>query len=201
MKRMNTVSDDEVYVTPTFLQNEREGPLRSEQHVHHFFPRQLSRLDMIALFVLIILYIPNVSVVQVMQAAGSWIYLYWVCGFVLFMLPCTLVVAQLNRFLPADGSVYVWTHRALGDIWGFFAGFCAWLPGVLNILATAFSALVCFHTLAHIVLGSDPAWLVAPWQDSLFLLVFVLLCGAMSLLPLHPLMKWAKIIAGLYLLV
>src|SRR5690242_15588523 len=129
MEIADTVNDSEAYGAPTFLQNELGGPLRSEQRVRHFFPRRLSHLDMIALFVLLILYIPNVSVVQIMQAAGPWIYLYWVCGLALFMLPSAIVIAQLNRFLPADGSVYVWTHRALGAIWGFFAGFCAWLPG------------------------------------------------------------------------
>jgi len=51
------------------------------------------------------------------------------------------VTGQLNRFMPADGSIYVWSHRALGSLWGFFAGFCAWFPGVL-VLLTAGTAVV-----------------------------------------------------------
>jgi amino acid transporter len=42
-----------------------------------------------------------------------------------------LVTAQLGQMFPRDGSLYVWTQKALGPFWGFFAGFCAWWPGIL----------------------------------------------------------------------
>jgi amino acid transporter len=37
---------------------------------------------------------------------------------------------------PGEGSIYLWTHKAFGPFWGFFAGFCAWWPGVLVMVAT-----------------------------------------------------------------
>ena len=37
---------------------------------------------------------------------------------------------------PGEGSIYLWTQKAFGPFWGFFAGFCAWWPGVLVMVAT-----------------------------------------------------------------
>ena len=37
---------------------------------------------------------------------------------------------------PGEGSIYLWTQKAFGSFWGFFAGFCAWWPGVLVMVAT-----------------------------------------------------------------
>src|SRR5213075_893655 len=49
---------------------------------------------------------------------------------------CALVTAQLGQMFPQEGSLYVWTQKALGPFWGFFAGFCAWWPGILVMVAT-----------------------------------------------------------------
>jgi amino acid transporter len=38
--------------------------------------------------------------------------------------------------VPGEGSIYLWTQKAFGPFWGFFAGFCAWWPGVLVMVAT-----------------------------------------------------------------
>src|SRR5258708_11168812 len=35
---------------------------------------------------------------------------------------------------PKEGSIYVWTNKAFGPFWGFFAGFCAWWPGICVVL-------------------------------------------------------------------
>src|SRR5260370_588333 len=37
---------------------------------------------------------------------------------------------------PGEGSIYLWPNKAFGTFWGFFAGFCAWWPGVLVMVAT-----------------------------------------------------------------
>src|SRR6266581_2645253 len=121
--------------TPTILQNAIGEPLRSEQRIGELLPRTLSRVDMLVIFIAIVLFIPNASIVQATQGAGGTTYLYWVIGIVTFLVPGAIVAGQLYRFMPADGSIYVWTHRALGPLWGFFAGFCAWFPVILAMLA------------------------------------------------------------------
>src|SRR5919205_436512 len=119
---------------PTPMQSAMGDPLRSEQRTGEMLPRVLSRVDMLIIFIAIVLFIPNASLVQATQGAGAATYVYWVIGTITFLLPGAIVAGQLNRFMPVDGSIYVWTHRALGPLWGFFAGFCAWFPGVLVLL-------------------------------------------------------------------
>ena len=40
----------------------------------------------------------------------------------MFLIPGALVTAQLGQMFPQEGSLYVWTQKALGPFWGFFAG-------------------------------------------------------------------------------
>src|SRR5437763_13063156 len=139
--------------TPTTLQNVIGEPLRSEQRTGELLPRTLSRVDMFVIFLAIVLFIPNSSVVQATQGAGAATYLYWVIGTITFLIPGAIVCGQLNRFLPVDGAIYVWTHRALGPLWGFFAGFCAWFPGVLVLLAAGCAIVSLFHGIGIRVVG------------------------------------------------
>src|SRR6266704_5189393 len=106
---------------PTDLQKALGEPLRSEQRTGELLPRVLSRVDMLTIFIVIVLFIPNASIVQATQGAGAATYFYWVVGSITFLLPGAVIAGQLNRFMPVDGSIYVWTHRALGPFWGFFA--------------------------------------------------------------------------------
>ena len=131
--------------TPTVFQNAIGEPLRSEQRINDFFPRVLTRVDLLVIFIAIVLFIPNASVVQATQGAGAATYLYWVIGTITFLIPGAIVAGQLNRFMPVDGSIYVWTHRALGPLFAFFAGFCSWFPGVLVLLSAAAGILTLIY--------------------------------------------------------
>lgn len=186
--------------TPTTLQKAMGEPLRSEQRINQYLPRVLSLFDMIALFILIILFVPNISVVQIIQATGPYIYLYWLLAFAVFLVPSAIVTTQLNRFIHADGSIYVWTHRALGAIWGFFAAFCSWFPGVLTILTAGASVVSILQYLGPLLYGPHTTWLTAPWQQGLVILGIIALSGVLSLLPLPALMKIAKGTVALHLL-
>src|SRR5579859_3060908 len=123
----------EGHYTPTVLQSAMGESLRSEQRINDFLPRVLSRVDLLVIFIAIVLFIPNASIVQATQGAGAATYFYWIIGTATFLIPGAVITGQLNRFMPVDGSIYVWTHRALGPLLGFFAGFCAWFPGVLAL--------------------------------------------------------------------
>lgn len=194
---MNTAGEQ---YTPTVLQNAMGDPLLSEQRTGELLPRVLSKMDMLTIFIAIVLFIPNASIVQATQGAGVTTYLYWVIGTVTFLLPGAIVTAQLNRFMPVEGSIYVWTHRALGSLWGFFAGFCAWFPGVLVLLAASDSVLSLIQGIGVQVAGPDANWLSEPWQQGLLFLSVLLLASWLSTLPLRPIMKLAKSIVTLYAL-
>ena len=86
------------------LQGTLDEPLRSEQRIHEFFPRVLSRVDLLVIFIAIVLFIPNASVVQATQGAGGATYIFWIVGALTFLVPGALVSAQLYRFMPSDGS-------------------------------------------------------------------------------------------------
>src|SRR6266568_74886 len=182
---------------PTVLQKAIGEPLRSEQRTGEFLPRVLSRVDMLAIFIAIVLFIPNVSIVQ---GAGSATYLYWVIGTITFLVPGVIVAGQLNRFMPADGAIYVWTHRALGPLWGFFAGFCAWFPGVLVLLAASAGIVSLIQGIGTQIAGPNANWLVEPWQQGMVVLSVLLVAGWLSTKPLRLLMTIAKGVVALYLL-
>ena len=162
---MNNLEEQQIRqipYTPTFVQNALGEPLRSEQRINEFFPRGLSRGDLLVIFIAIVLFIPNASIVQATQGAGGATYIYWLIGTITFLLPGALVVAQLYRFMPVDGSIYVWTHRALGPLLGFFAGFCAWFPGVLVLLSTSDSIVTLIQGIGAQISGPNVNWLDDP---------------------------------------
>src|SRR5947207_2088032 len=184
--------------TPTALQNIIGEPLRSEQRTGELLPRTLSRIDMFVIFIAIVLFIPNASVVQATQGAGAATYLYWVIGTITFLIPGAVVAGQLNRFMPVDGSIYVWTHRALGPLFGFFAGFCSWFPGVLVLLSAAASVLTLIQGIGVQISGINANWLAPTWQQGIVVIIILLLAGWLSTLPLNRLMKFAKVVILFY---
>src|SRR5579875_995579 len=184
--------------TPTVLQTAIGEPLRSEQRTNEYLPRVLSRVDMLVIFIAIVLFIPNASVVQAAQGADSAIYLYWIIGTITFLLPGAIVTGQLYRLMPVDGAIYVWTHRALGPLWGFFAGFCAWFPGILVLLSTSDIILSLLEGISTELYGTPADWSLAAWQQGIIVLIVLLFAGLFSLVPLRWIMKIAKWIILLY---
>lgn len=117
----------------TTAQPESHGELLSERVAGGMLPRVLNTFDMVAIFVSIVLFITNAAVIQ---SAGPAAFGWWVIGFLAFLIPGAIVTGQLGRMFPGEGSIYLWTQKAFGPFWGFFAGFCAWWPGVLVMVAT-----------------------------------------------------------------
>ncbi len=179
---------------------ELDEPLRSEQRIHEFFPRVLTRIDLFVIFLAIVLFIPNASLVQATQGAGAVTYLFWIIGGLTFLVPGAIVSAQLYRLMPSEGSIYVWTHRALGPLLGFFAAFCAWFPGILVPFATTDSILTLVQGIGVQVAGSNANWLTDPHQGGLVIVGVLALAGAVSLLSLRLVMRIARIVVALYCL-
>src|SRR6516165_5464353 len=114
------------------------GTLISERVAGGILPKVLTTFDMVAIFVAIVLFITNAAVIQ---SAGPSAFGWWIIGFVVFLIPCAIATGQLGAMFPGEGSIYLWTHKAFGPFWGFFAGFCAWWPGVLVMVATGTSVI------------------------------------------------------------
>jgi amino acid transporter len=105
--------------------------LRSERIAGGILYKVLNTFDMVAIFIAIVLFITNSPGIA---AAGPVAYIYLVVGFLTFLIPGAIVTGQLGRMFPQEGSIYVWTNKAFGPFWGFFAGFCAWWPGIFVVL-------------------------------------------------------------------
>lgn len=112
---------------------EPNGEFLSERVASSMLPRVLNTFDMVAIFVSVVLFITNAAVIQ---SAGPAAFGWWLIGFLAFLIPGAIVTGQLGRMFPGEGSIYLWTQKAFGSFWGFFAGFCAWWPGVLVMVAT-----------------------------------------------------------------
>ncbi|HEX9342223.1 MAG TPA: amino acid permease [Actinomycetota bacterium] len=130
------------------------GELLSERVAGGILPKVLNSFDMVAIFLAIVLFITNAAVIQ---SAGPAAFGWWILGFVAFLIPGAIVTGQLGLMFPGEGSIYLWTHKAFGAFWGFFAGFCAWWPGVLVMVATGVGTLA---FLGFVFPGTVGAWSV-----------------------------------------
>ncbi len=142
-----------------------DNVLRSERIVGGILPKVLNTFDMVAIFVAIVLFITNSPGIA---AAGPVAYIYLVVGFLTFLIPGAVVTGQLGRMFPNEGSIYVWTTKAFGPFMGFFAGFCAWWPGVFVIIVTG-SLVSTFITKLGALFGANI--LTDPWQLGLVIVV------------------------------
>jgi len=59
----------------------------------------------------------------------------------LFSIPISFATAELTTAFPVEGGNYRWSRMALGDFWGFQAGWWAWMTGVVtnSIFAVLFA--------------------------------------------------------------
>ncbi len=114
------------------ITDQRSSILRSERIAGGILPKVLNSFDTLAIFVAIVLWIPNAATVT---GAGPAAFIYWGLGFITCLIPGAIVTGQLGLMFPGEGSIYVWTTKAFGNFVGFLGGFCAWWPGILVIIS------------------------------------------------------------------
>src|SRR5258706_973858 len=149
--------------------------LRSERIAGGILYKVLNTFDMVAIFVAIVLFITNSPGIA---AAGPVAYIYLVAGFLTFLIPGAIVTGQLGRMFPKEGSIYVWTNKAFGPFWGFFAGFCAWWPGIFVIVVCG-SLVSTFITDLFSRFGLSV--LTQPWQLGLVILIVTAISFGLSI--------------------
>jgi amino acid transporter len=136
--------------------------MRSEKVAPVLVARTLGSFDLVVVFVGIVLFINNAAGVQV---AGPSMFIFWTVAFATFLITGAFVTAQLGRMFPEEGSLYVWTHKVLGPFWGFFAGFVAWWPGPIVMVAAGI--------------------LVKNWEIGIVVLIVLWFSATMSLLKMR----------------
>src|SRR5258706_15777803 len=85
--------------------------LTSERVAGGMLPRVLNSFDMVVIFVAIVLFISNVPG---LFGNGPVALVYFLIGFVTFLIPGAIVTGQLGVLFPGEGSIYLWTHKAFG---------------------------------------------------------------------------------------
>jgi len=129
------------------ITDQRSSILRSERIAGGILPKVLNSFDMVAIFIAIVLWIPNSAVVA---GAGPAAFVYWGLGFITCLIPGAIVTGQLGLMFPGEGSIYVWTTKAFGKFVGFLGGFCAWWPGILVIISGSYAVVIFIQSLGRL---------------------------------------------------
>lgn len=82
----------------TSVEGSGGGSLRSERIAGGILPKVLNTFDMVAIFIAIVLFISNSSVIA--GGAGPSAYVYWILGFITFLIPGAIVTGQLGLMFP-----------------------------------------------------------------------------------------------------
>jgi amino acid transporter len=144
--------------------------LPSERAIPHILPPVLGTGDLLALFLLNVFWVTNITPIAIGGASG---FLYWgICGLTFFV-PCSFVMAQLARMYPTSGGIVTWTYHALGSKWSFFVGICAWLPGILSVVNAAVAVI-------SLVQAVQASWLDQTWEQGVALIAVLLFCGVLA---------------------
>jgi glutamate:GABA antiporter len=134
--------------------------------------KTLTSFDLVVIFIGIVLFIVNAAGFQFVGPAA---FVYLILAYLTFLIPGCFVTAQLGRMFPEEGSIYVWTHKALGPFWGFFAGFVAWWPGPL---AMVFAPIL----VVSLAQGIWPDALTETWQQGVLILAVLWFSALLSVL-------------------
>ena len=161
------------------MATQTEDRMISEKIASVLVARTLGPFDLVVIFVAIVLFIINSAG---LQAAGPSVFIFWTVAFATFLITGAFVTAQLGRMFPEEGSLYVWTHKALGPFWGFFAGFVAWWPGPMVMVA---SGVLVANFIQQIGRFFDHDILSKNWEIGIVALAVVLFSAAMSLLRMR----------------
>lgn len=158
--------------------------LRSERIAGGILPKVLNSFDMVAIFVAIVLFISNAGIIP---GAGAAAFIYWGLGFVTFLIPGAIVTGQLGLMFPGEGSIYVWTNKAFGAFLGFFAGFCAWWPGILVMIATG-------DAVVSLIQQLNSNLLTEPWQQGLMIIAVIAFSFILSVLRFRVTQNFVNIV-------
>jgi glutamate:GABA antiporter len=149
---------------------------------HHL----LRRLRLRDLVLAQILCVVGSSWVGVAAGLGRAQALTWIAAMVVFYFPMAASVICLNRVWPLEGGLYVWAHRAYGDLGGFLTAWNLWVYAI-SIIATILYAIP--TELAYLI-GPSAAGLPENHLASLGILSLVIAVIAITALRGLEVGKW-----------
>lgn len=129
-------------------------------------PKTLSGMD-VTLYAISAIFL--VDQIALSAAVGASAIFWWLVVIVLFMLPNTLVTAELGTRYPEQGGIYAWVRNAFGARWGaritwlYWINIALWMPAIYLMFAGIVTALYRpdMTLWGQIGLGIALCWLTA----------------------------------------
>jgi amino acid transporter len=121
----------------------------------------------------------------------------WIAAMILFYLPMSACVIGLNRLMPLEGGLYVWAHKAFGDLGGFLTAWNLWVYGI----AVTATILYAIPTEISYIIGPAGAWI--PESHTVSIAIVTLMVGLITAAALRGLQmgKWIHNTGGAAILV
>ncbi len=134
----------------------------------------------ISLFSLVLLIVAAIDSIRNLPASalfGSALIFFFIFSAIVFLIPASLVAAELSATFPEKGGVYHWVKTAFGEKWAMLAIWLQWIntmvwyPTILSFIA---------GTAAYLI---DPALAQNKWYLIACILIvfwgitFINLCG------------------------
>jgi len=98
----------------------------------------------ISLYSLVMLIVASIDSIRNLPAAalfGSALIFFFILSAIVFLVPTSLVAAELTAIYPEKGGVYHWVNAAFGDKWAMMAIWMQWIntmvwyPTILSFIA------------------------------------------------------------------
>ena len=160
----------------------------------HHLHRQLGLRDLVLTQILCVV---GSSWVGVAAGLGTAQTAMWIAAMLLFYVPMAASVIGLNRTMPLEGGLYVWAHRAFGDLGGFLTAWNIWFYGV----AVTATILYAIPTELSYLIGLSAAWLPENRFASVAIVATMIAAVTIAALRGLELSKWIHNIGGAAMLV
>jgi glutamate:GABA antiporter len=166
------------------------SPSPAEHHLH----RRLGLRDLVLAQILCVV---GSSWVGVAAGLGRAQALTWVAAMLLFYIPMAASVICLNRAWPLEGGLYVWAHKAYGDLGGFLTAWNLWVYGIVVTAAILYAIPT---ELAYLI-GPSAVWLPENHLASLAIVTLVIAVITVAAVRGLEVGKWIHNVAGIAILV
>ncbi|QNI32437.1 APC family permease [Alloacidobacterium dinghuense] len=160
----------------------------------HRLQRQLRLRDLVLTQILCVV---GSSWVGVAAGLGRAQTLTWIAAMLVFYFPMAGSVIALNRELPLEGGLYVWSHKAFGDLIGFLTAWNIWFYGI----AVTATILYAIPTELSYLIGPSAAWLPENHLASTAVVTVTIAAITIAALRGLALSKWIHNIGGIAILV
>jgi amino acid transporter len=121
----------------------------------------------------------------------------WMAAMLIFYLPMAASVIYLNREMPLEGGLYVWTRTAFGDLGGFMIGWNLWVYGLVITAAILYET----PTAVFYLIGPTAAWLPESHIAVFAIVAVITLAIAAAAVRGLAIGKWIHNIGGLSILI